>query len=164
MKRHALIAAGWMILTGTSWGQGVTAGVDAVVPEPAVAPAAKEASRLGRPTGGDEDGAGAVSALGWRRNEAETGRPPWMLRYLGSLIIVGVLLIGGFAVLRRFQGRLRLSGAGGIDMRVLARIPLDQRNSLVLIRLRDEEVLLAIGTGGTNLVARFPAAHSESAA
>lgn len=145
------VAAGWAGTPPSREESGAPTAVsagEAVAPDPAASGASGRASWRGPVKRGDG---------------AAANQSAWIVRYIGSLLVVGGLMVGGFALLRRLQGRLPLAGAGSQEMRVLTRIPLDQRNSLVLVRLRDEEVLLAIGTGGANLVARFPAPAPEAA-
>jgi hypothetical protein len=80
----------------------------------------------------------------------------FMSRYLRSMLFLGAILAAGFTLLRKFRTRLPGANAVGADMQVVSRLALDQRTTLFVVRMREEELLLASGAAGTRLVARYP--------
>ncbi|OGV69006.1 MAG: hypothetical protein A3K19_31155 [Lentisphaerae bacterium RIFOXYB12_FULL_65_16] len=76
-------------------------------------------------------------------------------RYFLSLLVVGGVMVGVLMVLRRLRGQL-VGAPQQHNLRLLGRLPLDQRNSLTLISVKDEELLVGHGPEGVRLLRRYP--------
>ncbi|NQZ69263.1 MAG: flagellar biosynthetic protein FliO [Lentisphaeria bacterium] len=77
-----------------------------------------------------------------------------MGRYFLSMLII-LLLIGGFFYgLKKFSNKV--SGQSGYgSMNVQQRLVIDGKNTLVLVKVHEEEMLLATGPQGTRLISKF---------
>ena len=69
-----------------------------------------------------------------------------------ALIFVIALLIGLMALVKRFAGP-QLGGGKG-NLRVLASLPLGQRERAVLIQMGEEQLLLGVAPGRVSLLAK----------
>jgi flagellar protein FliO/FliZ len=65
-----------------------------------------------------------------------------VFRMLFSLVLVLGAMIGGYIWLKRRGG---MPGSGERRMRVIERLSLDTRRSILLVRVDDEEILVGVG-------------------
>lgn len=89
----------------------------------------------------------------------ELGIPIW--RYIFSLLVIGVLMGGGAWALRNVVNTLERRGHFR-PIRVRSRISLDTRNSLALVRVGDEDLLVGSGPGGVTLLRTYAAEDQEN--
>ncbi|MEN9360752.1 MAG: Flagellar biosynthesis protein FliO [Verrucomicrobiota bacterium] len=80
--------------------------------------------------------------------------------FLGLAFILGLIAAMAWA-LRRWGRRLGVAPGQG-EMRINGRITLDAKNSLVLVRVHEEELLLAVGPNGTTSLARYALIDHEN--
>ena len=79
---------------------------------------------------------------------------------VGLGFILALIAVMAWA-LRRWGRRLGVAPGQG-EMRINGRITLDAKNSLVLVRVHEEELLLAVGPNGTTSLARYALIDHES--
>jgi len=77
---------------------------------------------------------------------------------LGLVLVVGLILLLAWLV-RRVNG-VAVAGQG---MKVLAAIPLGQRERAVLVQVGEQQMLLGVAPGRVNLLARFEEPVVDSA-
>ena len=77
---------------------------------------------------------------------------------LGLVLVVGLILLLAWLV-RRVNG-VAVAGQG---MKVLAAIPLGQRERAVLVQVGEQQMLLGVAPGRVNLLARFDEPVVDSA-
>lgn len=144
--------------------------------EPADQPAAAKQPPAATPPSAPEPGARGADGDSLKRplrpapqplpqeaDEALHGMGLSLWRYLGTMIFVCCLCIACVYLLHRLRGRLLgpSSGAGIIEVR--QRLPLDARNSLVLVRVKDEDLLVGCGNGAISVLARYASDDQEGA-
>jgi len=108
---------------------------------PAVASAAEQEAASGRADFPDPVSFGALGQL-----------------LLGLILVVGVILLLAW-LLRRVNG----IPAQGQGMKVLAALPLGQRERAVLVQIGQEQLLLGVAPGRVSLLARFDEPVVDSA-
>ena len=162
--RYFLVAMGMMLALTSSSPAQVPMGdhEDQASSSTSSVPLDKTSLRIGPKS---RETSNSTSHVGWIRAPSDSSRPsaenPWKVRYLVSLLIVGGIMTGGFIGLKRLQSRLPGLGFRGGNVRVVGRVPLDQRTTLFVIRLRDEELVLSSGPSRTNLLSRYPVETEE---
>lgn len=108
----------------------------------------------------------ALSRLG--RSSGESQAPPSSQprvsnsRYIASIIITLFLAVGTLFALRRFRSRFPHLVPTS-TMAIRAKLPLDARNSLVLVEVHEQEFVLGVGSHGVSLICRRSAADSDTA-
>lgn len=85
----------------------------------------------------------------------------WVWRYLFSMAAVVALMGGVLFVLRKFRFGLTRGTAAEKGVRILGKFPLDKHNHLIMIRIKDEDLLLASGSDGVKILSRYPQDSSE---
>lgn len=108
---------------------------------------------------------GEGASGGGRGGEAVSAAPPaW--RLLLAFVVMAVLLFGLYKFLKKYGRRMTGQEAG--SLKVLSRVSLDGKNSLVLVKFYEEELLLGVNSsGGVGLVAKcsqLDIAEAEDAA
>ena len=83
-----------------------------------------------------------------------------LLRVVVSLGLVLALLWMAARTLQK--GRVR--AAGGVDVDVLARLPLAQKSSLAVVRLGDQALVLGVTESGVSLLCQAPVADVAAVA
>ncbi len=79
---------------------------------------------------------------------------------LSLAAVIGLILLI-FSALKKFNKRYLNAGSEN-PMRVCNRTVLDGKNYLTLVRVYEEELLLAVGPNGANLVARYALIDKDS--
>jgi len=88
------------------------------------------------------------------------GIPIW--RILLAIVMLGGLMWLFFFGLKRF-GRRFSGDEKSLSIRIVSRQGLDAKNSLVMVRVYEEDLLLGVGPNGVNLLSRFMSIDGSSA-
>lgn len=88
---------------------------------------------------------------------------PVSLSALGQLLLGLVLVVGLILLLTWLLRRVNGLPTQGQNMKVLAALPLGQREKAVLVQVGQEQLLLGVAPGRVSLLARFEEPVVESA-
>jgi len=80
---------------------------------------------------------------------------PVSLSSIGQLVLGLALVVGLILVLAWLMRRVNGTPAQGNGMKVLAALPLGQRERAVLVQIGQEQMLLGVAPGRVSLLARF---------
>ena len=86
----------------------------------------------------------------------------WTLRYVVSMLVVLGVMGGVLYALRKVRTRLTQGTAAERGVRIVGKFPLDRRNNVVLLRIQNEDLLIASGNEGARLLARYPAKEEST--
>ena len=88
---------------------------------------------------------------------------PLSMSALGQLLLGLALVVGLILVLAWLMRRVNGTPAQGHGMKVLAAMPLGQRERAVLVQVGQEQMLLGVAPGRVSLLARFDEPVLDSA-
>jgi len=88
---------------------------------------------------------------------------PLSLGAIGQLLLGLALVVGLILVLAWLMRRVNGAPAQGRGMKVLAALPLGQRERAVLVQIGQEQMLLGVAPGRVSLLARFDEPVLDSA-
>lgn len=95
-------------------------------------------------------------------DEAQSEGGGWMGRYFLSLGVIGGLMAAVFFGLKKARGWLGgCRGGDGGTIKVVGRLPLDQRNTLFMVQVGNERLLLGGGAQSVQLLAKYPARDDD---
>jgi len=75
------------------------------------------------------------------------------VKFIVALLVVGGLMGAVLYVVKK-AGR-RYTGAGTSGLTIKSRLQVDNKNSVVLVRVYEQEILLGVGTNGINLISKL---------
>ncbi len=80
----------------------------------------------------------------------------WVLaKTIGSLVLIIVLIFVVVYLLKRFWGKQYNLGSGSGFFRILARIPIDPKQSLALVKVYNRVLLIGISESSISLITEF---------
>jgi flagellar biogenesis protein FliO len=83
----------------------------------------------------------------------------WLKFLLATLFVIGLLLL--FLYFLK-QLSMKYGGLKSDDIiRVISKVHVDQKNSLIMVRVYEDELLLGVGQDGINLLSRFNPIDNE---
>ena len=83
-----------------------------------------------------------------------------LFRYVISIIVVIILIGGTFYALKKVSNKIQGKGYG--SLMVNQRLQLDAKNSLYLVQVHEEEVLIAVGPRGSKVLSKYDALETAA--